>query len=175
MIRSWSLGAQRRRKQGEKDEGTSQSLSEPSVRELFLYIGCFQPRAPVVFPVARKALHHVAGASRFLVRCWSEFLFGGYATKRNEPGILFGLASSLAHKVMTLTRNMRPRQVSGTALGPDLGRIASLANTIRKRSPMIDIAALPAVHTHRLARICATDAERAFDCLSGVVHLPRLL
>ena len=73
---------------------------------------------------------------------------------------------------MTLTRNMPLRQVLGTALDLDLGRIASLANMIRKRLPMIDIVAVP--HTHRLARIYATDAERAFGCLSVVVHSRRL-
>ena len=91
-------------------------------------------------------------------------------TNRNEPGILSGLASSRAYNVMILTRNMPPRRVPGTALGLDLGRIASLANAIRKRLSMIDISALPADHTRRFARIYATDAERAFDCLSGVVH-----
>jgi hypothetical protein len=98
----------------------------------------------------------------------------GYVTKRNEPGIPSGLASSRAYKVMTLTRNMPPRQVLGTALDLDLGRIAFLANKIRKRLPMIDIVALRAGHTHRLVRIYPTDAERAFDCLSVVVHLRRL-
>ena len=44
---------------------------------------------------------------------------------------------------MTLTTNMRPRQVPGTALGLGLDRIASLANTIRKRLPIIDIVAHP--------------------------------
>jgi hypothetical protein len=69
---------------------------------------------------------------------------------------------------------MPPRRVPGTVLGLDLGRIASLANAIRKRLSMIDISALPADHTRRLARIYAADAERAFDCLSVVVHLRRL-
>jgi hypothetical protein len=90
-------------------------------------------------------------------------------TKRNELGIPSGLASSHAYKVMTLTRNMPPRQVLGTALDLDLGRIACLANMIRKRLPMIDIVALP--NTHRLARIYATDAERGFGYLSVVVRL----
>ena len=75
---------------------------------------------------------------------------------------------------MTLTTNMRPRQVPGTALGLGLDRIASLANTIRKRLPIIDIVALPAGRTHRPARICAKDAECAYDCLPVVVHLRRL-
>jgi hypothetical protein len=65
------------------------------------------------------------------------------------------------------------RKVSGTALGPDLGMIVFPANTIRKRLPMIGIAAFRAGHNQRLARMYATDAERAFDRLSGVVHLPR--
>ena len=69
---------------------------------------------------------------------------------------------------------MPPRQVPGMALDLDLGRIASLANMIRKRLPMIDIVALHAEHTHRLVRIYPIDAERAFDCLSVVVHLRRL-
>jgi hypothetical protein len=71
-----------------------------------------------------------------------------------------------------MSRHRLPRELSGTALGPDL--IDFLANTIRKRLSMIDIAAFRAGHIHRLARICATDAERAFDRLSGVVHLPHL-
>ena len=69
---------------------------------------------------------------------------------------------------------MPPRRVLGTVLGLDLGRIAVLANAIRKRQPMIDIAGLPAGYTHRLARTCATDAERAVDCLPVVVRLRRL-
>jgi hypothetical protein len=69
---------------------------------------------------------------------------------------------------------MPPRQVPGTALGLDLGRIAALANTIRKRLPMNDIVALPVGRTHRPARIYAKDAECAYGYLPVVVHLLRL-
>jgi hypothetical protein len=50
--------------------------------------------------------------------------------EENEPGVLSGL--SCCAKVTTLTRNMPSCGVSDTARGPDLGRIASLANQIRK-------------------------------------------
>jgi hypothetical protein len=62
------------------------------------------------------------------------------------------------------------RRVSGTALGPDLGMIGFLANTIHKRLT-IGTAAPRRGHTHMHARMYATDSERSFDRLSGVVHL----
>jgi hypothetical protein len=63
------------------------------------------------------------------------------------------------------------RKVSGTALGPDLGMIGFLANTIHKRLPTIGTAAPRGEHTHTLARTRAIDAERALARLYGVVHL----
>jgi hypothetical protein len=68
---------------------------------------------------------------------------------------------------------MPPQRALDTALGLDLGMIASPASTIRKHQPVIDIAARPAGHTRTRARISATDAECSFDCLSADVHLPR--
>ena len=95
------------------------------------------------------------------------------ARREIEPGVFSGLLSR-AHKEAAPTRSMPLQRASDTALGLDLGTIASPANTIRKSQSMTDIALLPAGHTHRLAQMYATDTECSFDCLSGVVHLPRL-
>ena len=68
--------------------------------------------------------------------------------------------------------NMPPREGSGTALGPGLDMIGFLANMTHKHRRTIEAAAPRWGHTHTLAQTYATDAERAFDRLSGVVHLP---
>jgi hypothetical protein len=63
---------------------------------------------------------------------------------------------------MIAASNMPPREGSGTALGPGLGMIGFLADMIHKHL-RIETAAPRWGHTHTLAQIHATDAERAFD------------
>jgi hypothetical protein len=65
--------------------------------------------------------------------------------------------------------------VSGTALGPDLGTIASLANAMRKPQAANDSLSLIANRNHSLARTQATNTNRSCDALYGVLHWPRLL
>ena len=77
---------------------------------------------------------------------------GFYLGDRGEPGVLSGLSGCA--KVITLTRNMPSCGVSDTALGPDLGTIASLANAMRKPQ-------------------AANDSS--LDVLHGVVHWLHLL
>jgi hypothetical protein len=104
-----------------------------------------------------------AGTPASHLRWHSDFLFREIRDQDNEPGILSGLIR--AHRVVTSARDDMTRKVSGTALGPDLGTIEFPASSIGTETPRLG-------HTRRLARMYATDAERAFDRLSGVVHLP---
>ena len=65
--------------------------------------------------------------------------------------------------------------MSGTALGPDLGTIASPANGMRKLQAANDSLPLIANRNHSFARMQATNTNRSFDVLYGVVRWLRLL
>ena len=97
---------------------------------------------------------------------------GVYLRDPGEPGRSPG---SRVAPVITLTRNMPSCGGSDTALGPDLGTIASPANGMRKLRAANDSLPLIANRNHSFARMQATNTSRSFDVLYGVVRWLRLL